>query len=143
VINLDVIYKGNREDLRMENNIRIVRLTTGEDIICSIEGDATSSKLKMLEPMSVGIHESRNQMGLVMRHWLPVQLIKKNEVTIVAKDIMTVFEPNEDLKEYYLNTVEKISNLLKARDIADELTEDEANHIMEAISELQEGRILH
>ena len=143
MINLDVIYKGNREDLRMENNIRIVRLTTGEDIICSIEGDATSSKLKMLEPMSVGIHESHNQMGLVMRHWLPVQLIKKNEVTIVAKDIMTVFEPNEDLKEYYLNTVEKISNLLKARDIADELTEDEANHIMEAISELQEGRILH
>lgn len=142
-MNLEVIYKGNKKDIRMENNIKIVRLTTGEDIICNIEGDYHESSFKMVEPMSVGIHEGRNQMGLVMRHWLPVQLIKKNEVTIVAKDILTVFEPNEDLKEYYLNTVEKIANLLKARDVADELTEDEANHIMEAISELQEGRILH
>jgi hypothetical protein len=143
VINLDIIYKGNNKDTRMENNIKIVRLTTGEDIICNIENNSGNSSFKMIEPMSVGIHESRNQMGLVMRHWLPVQLIKKNEVTIVAKDILTVFEPNEDLKEYYLNTVEKIANLLKAKNVADELTEDEANHIMEAISELQEGRILH
>ena len=121
--------------------IKIVRLKNGEDII----GDLMKlpiDDIQITEPMSVAITSRGHENGLVMSHWLPVQLIKKNEITIKSCDVLTMFEPNDEFAEYYLNTVEKIKSLMKAKELTDELTDDEIEDIMDALED-SEGQVLH
>lgn len=101
----------------------MVRLQNGEDIIGTISSN-TSGVYNVTHPMSVEI-TSRNGMPILgMTHWLPVQLVKTNEVTLTDKDILCMIEPSEDFIEYYNNTVEKISDLLKAKKIIKDQMED-------------------
>jgi hypothetical protein len=75
---------------------------------------------------------------------LPVQLLKKNEIIIENKDILGILEPNDEFCEYYLNTVEKIKDLLKAKNLVDSLDDDEVNDIMDAFEEMDNnGVTLH
>lgn len=105
------------------DNIKMVRLQNGEDIIGTISSN-TSGVYNVTHPMSVEI-TSRNGMPILgMTHWLPVQLVKTNEVTLTDKDILCMIEPSEDFIEYYNNTVEKISDLLKAKKIIKDQMED-------------------
>ena len=127
----------------MNLNIKIVRLQNGEDIM----GNVTSldvGKFNVTEPMSVELEYRGKEAGLMMHHWLPVQLIKKNEITLEQKDILCVLEPNEEFTEYYLNTVEKIKELLAAKNLVNDLEEGEIDDIMEAYEELKtHGDTLH
>ena len=94
--------------------------------------------------MTVDVEYRGKEPGLVMRHWLPIQLVKYNEITIKQTDVLCVLEPSEDFAEYYMNTVEKVHDLLKARNLVDELDDDEVNDIMDALDELQQdGNTLH
>lgn len=96
------------------DNIKMVRLQNGEDIIGIISSN-TDGVYNVSHPMSVEI-TSRNGVPLLgMSNWLPVQLVKTNEVVITDKDIICMIEPSEDFIEYYNNTVEKISELLKSK----------------------------
>jgi len=126
----------------MENNIRIVRLQNGEDIMGCFT--ANNQNYDISEPMSVQIEHNGRESGLMMHHWLPVQLLKRNEITLEQKDILCVLEPNEEFCEYYLNTVEKIKDLLKAKNIIDSMDEEEIENAREAFDELRNnGNILH
>ena len=121
--------------------IKIVRLKNGEDII----GDLMKlpiDDIQITEPMSVAITSRGHENGLVMSHWLPVQLIKKNEITIKSCDVLTIFEPNDEFAEYYVNTVEKIKALMKAKELTDEMTDEEIDDIMDALDD-SEGQVLH
>lgn len=101
----------------------MVRLQNGEDIIGTISSN-TSGVYNVSHPMVVEI-TSRNGMPILgMTHWLPVQLVKTNEVILTDKDILCMIEPSEDFIEYYNNTVEKISELLKAKKIIKDQMED-------------------
>ncbi len=105
------------------DNIKMVRLQNGEDIIGTISSN-TSGVYNVSHPMVVEI-TSRNGMPILgMTHWLPVQLVKTNEVTLTDKDILCMIEPSEDFIEYYNNTVKKISDLLKAKKIIKDQIED-------------------
>lgn len=122
------------------NTIKIVRLKNGEDIIGVLND--TNGEYEISEPMSVSLVQKGHQSGLVMSHWLPVQLIKKNEIKISSRDVLTIFEPNDEFAEYYTNTVEKIKQLLKAKSLADEMTDEEIEDIMGALED-GEGKTLH
>ena len=127
----------------MESNIKIVRLQNGEDIIGSV-ADLDYGQYNISEPMSVDIDYRQKSAGLVMNHWLPVQLIKKNEITINTKDVLCLLEPNDEFVEYYMNTVEKIKELLAAKNLVDGLDDDEVNDIMDAFEEMDnDGVTLH
>lgn len=122
------------------NDIRIVRLKSGEDIIgsfCTKDG-----YIHMQEPMTVDVVQKGNQSGLIMTHWLPVQLIKKNEITLNCNDVLTTFEPNAEFSEYYSNTVAKIAMLMKAKEVADNLTDEEIGEVMEALQQ-GNGETIH
>ena len=121
--------------------IKIVRLKNGEDIIGSLM-TLPIDDIQITEPISVVITNRGPENGLVMAHWLPVQLIKKNEITIKACDVLTMFEPNDEFAEYYLNTVEKIKSLMKAKELTDEMTDEEIEDIMDALED-SEGQVLH
>jgi SAM-dependent MidA family methyltransferase len=123
------------------NTIKIVRLKNGEDIIGNLS-DNTNGDYEISEPMSVSLVQKGHESGLVMSHWLPVQLIKKNEIKINSRDVLTMFEPNEEFAEYYTNTVEKIKNLLKAKNVADSMTDEEIEDIMDAMED-GDGQTLH
>jgi hypothetical protein len=56
--------------------------------------------------------------------------------------VLTIFEPNDEFAEYYVNTVEKIKSLMKAKEITDELSDDEIEDIMDALED-SEGQVLH
>jgi len=123
-------------------NIKIVRLKNGEDIVGQIYD--TNDSYDVIEPMTVDVEYRGKEAGLIMRHWLPVQLVKHNEISIKHSDVLCVLEPSDDFAEYYVNTVEKIHDLLKARNLVDELNDDEVNDIMDALDELQQhGNTLH
>ena len=123
--------------------IKIVRLNNGEDIVGNIIANEIGT-YTVEEPMSVNIDYRGKEAGLVMNHWLPVQLVKKNETEIADKDILCMFEPAEEFCEYYTNTVERIRELLKAKSIVDKLDDEEVDIMIEAFEELDNnGYTLH
>jgi hypothetical protein len=121
------------------DNIKIVRLKNGEDIVGQLYDIEDS--YDVIEPMTVDVEYRGKEAGLVMRHYLPVQLVKYNEVTIKQSDVLCIMEPSADFAEYYVNTVEKVHDLLKARNLVDELDDDEVNDIMDALDDLQQNGI--
>ena len=123
--------------------IRIVRLKNGEDIVGNIIPNEIGT-YTVEEPMSVNIDYRGKEAGLVMHHWLPVQIVKNNATEINNDDILCMFEPADDFCEYYMNTVEKIKDLIKAKRIVDELSDDEVNIMMEEFEDLDNnGYTLH
>ena len=123
-------------------NIKIVRLKNGEDIVGQLIN--VNDSYDVIEPMTVDVEYRGKEPGLVMRHWLPIQLVKHNEINIKQSDVLCVLEPSDDFAEYYVNTVEKIHDLLKARNLVEELDDDEVNDIMDALEELEQaGNTLH
>jgi len=116
------------------DNIKIVKLQNGEDLVGTLTTNEYGN-YRLEEPMSFSIDFRSNSAGLIMRHWLPVQLIKKNEIELTHKDVMAILEPADDFCEYYWNTVEKIKTLLEAKNAIDDLGDDE---IQEMINEFEE-----
>ena len=117
------------------DNIKIVKLRNGEDLV----GTLTSTDIgnyRLEEPMSFEIDFRHNSSGLIMRHWLPVQLVKKNEIELSQKDILAILEPADDFCEYYWNTVEKIKDLLKAKNLVDEMSDEEIDMIMNEFEDM-------
>lgn len=116
--------------------IEILRLKNGEDIIGEVHKD--TGDYEILEPMSVGIETRGGQSGLIMSHWLPVQLIEGNRTVIKKEDVLTTFHPNSEFKEYYINTVKKLNDILEAKKLADEMTDEEIQEAIDAM-ELELG----
>ena len=114
--------------------IEILRLKNGEDIIGEVYTD--TGDYEILDPMSVGLETRGKETGLVMQHWLPVQLIEGNRTIIRKEDVLTTFSPNSEFKEYYQNTVKKLNDILNAKKLADEMSDEE---IQEAIDILEVG----
>ena len=120
------------------NTIKIVRLKNGEDII----GDVTANGVQYYdidEPMAFEVDYRGNHSGLVMRHWLPVQLLKKNQIQLNAHDVLCVLEPDDEFSEYYLNTVEKIKRLLDAKSTVKNMTEEEIQEIVDEFNTMNQG----
>jgi hypothetical protein len=125
------------------NTIKIVRLKNGEDIVGQYTANGINA-FDIVEPMTVGVEYRGKEAGLVMRHWLPVQLVKKNEITLNESDILCVIEPDNEFVEYYMNTVEKIHDLLKAKNLVDEMSDEEIDLIMNEFEDMDNnGYTLH
>lgn len=125
------------------DNIKIVRLKNGEDIIGQLTANGLNS-YDIVEPMTIGLDYHGREVGLMMRHWLPIQLIKKNEICLEKQDILCLIEPADDFCEYYTNTITKIQELLKAKQIVQEMSDEEIHEALEQFEELNhDGNTLH
>lgn len=123
--------------------IKILRLKNGEDIVGNISFN-DNGMYDVMEPMTVDVDYRGKEAGLIMQHWLPVQLLKKNQTAISQTDILCIIEPADEFCEYYSNTVEKIREILKAKNLVDELSDEELNNVMDAFEELRDdGFTLH
>jgi hypothetical protein len=119
-----------------EYKTQIIKLQNGEDLIANVALNGVNYILE--EPMEFAIDSRGKENGLIMRHWLPVQLLKKNAIEIQAKDVLSFLEPEEQFCEYYIDTVSKIKDLLKARDALDVIEDMDDEELADMISEYEE-----
>ena len=88
-----------------EQNIKIVRLQSGEDIIADcITGENDTVNLN--NPMHIIFKRMpTGRTIMMMMPWLPIELIKENVATIYTADILTLVEPKDDLVDYYNDVI--------------------------------------
>lgn len=88
------------------NSIKMIRLKSGEDIICFIEKDIT--KIKIKHPLNVYINFNTKTMSqeLIMNYWLPINIVEENTAILPMSEILLILEVKEEFKEYYLNFLE-------------------------------------
>ena len=93
--------------------VKIVRLKSGEDIICYIE-QVDKMNFIVREPMVVLTKQDfkNDKHVIMMNHWLPVPLIRHNEAFIMESEIITMLEPTSEFSSYYENSVNAIKQYL-------------------------------
>jgi hypothetical protein len=92
----------------MADNIRIIRLHGGEDIVADCLDD--DGFVILDSPMHLIF--KRNSAGgkiMVLLPWLPVELIHENIATISYKDILMFLPPRKELIEYYKEMVQVVN----------------------------------
>jgi len=132
------------------DNVKIIRMQTGEDIMASMIGEEEQNETVVLNnPMRLVFRRlPTGQTVLMMMPWLPVELIKEDSAIIYTTDIITVIEPKESMKEYYENLVDKtIEEMMNSEEILEqrlanmEKEEQEEQKIAEEIiNEIREMR---
>ena len=125
----------------MEDQVKILRLVTGEDIICNYYKVSNESYV-VADPMLLIVKFKGKNSNVIMEHWLPVEVIKNNEILINPRDVITMFDPKDGLAEYYSNLVYKLHREIEKRKQIENMEPNEMMDIMEALEESQ-GQILH
>lgn len=115
------------------NNIKIVRLQSGEDVMADYHADEENGTVLLDNPMHIIFKRiSSGQTVMMMMPWLPIELIKENNAVIYDSDILTIIEPKEDLINYYgqivMSAQEKMEN---ETNIFGEDDEDDEEEIQE------------
>lgn len=98
-----------------ESDYKILRLSTGEDIIGHCVFDDEEEYVLVGNPMKVMLQRvpEMRQTVLIMMPWLPLELIEDDLVTINYGDIITSVNPKESFVEYYIGTVDKYQKVLE------------------------------
>ena len=106
----------------MQEEIKIIRLNDGEDIISSYHTDESNEGLIVNNPMSLFFKRVNPTRSVVMMApWLPIELICNTSTRINNSQILTIMEPKKSLIEYYLNAVDNITeNIRMNEDSIDE-----------------------
>ena len=126
-----------------EYKTQIIKLQNGTDLIANVILNNMDCYV-LEEPMEFDVDGNGRQSSLIMRHFLPVQLLKKNSIEIHSKDILSLLEPEDEFREYYINSVSKIKELLKAKELVSEMDDDELQDMINEFEDLQYyGNTLH
>lgn len=104
-----------------ENGIKIIRLTTGEDIIADCLIDTDSNIVLVNKPRLIMLESTgkKEQTMLLMTNWLPIDIIAEDFAEIKLSNVVTIMQPKSMIIEYY-------SNLFSESDLNFEETEAES-----------------
>jgi hypothetical protein len=113
-------------ELTPNNNIKIVRLQSGEDIMADIIEDEENDTIFLDNPMHIIFKRiPTGQTVMMMMPWLPIEVIKENSAILYSSDILTIIEPKEDLVDYYGTVViEAQQRMEEKRDFSNEEEDD-------------------
>jgi hypothetical protein len=146
------------------DNVKIVRLQSGEDIIASYLEDDTDGSVLLSNPMTLIFKRlPTGKAIMMMAPWLPIELVESNSACIYMSDILTVVDPKKSLVDYYSNAIQEaledldesegeITESLETmrNDIDDyddeEMTEEEEEIAMQELEDLRRDvkkRLLH
>jgi len=89
------------------NNIKVVRLLDGTDIVSVIDEIRTGEFL-LINPMEFQVQVRGQASHITLAPYLPFQFVEKNEVVIYAKDVVFSTTPKEEFSEYYETSVEQL-----------------------------------
>ena len=101
-----------------EDDVKIFRLSSGEDIIAKVLGYDDENYV-LYNPMNVMIKTKNNNSTLVMYHWLPIEIVESFDVNISMKDVITIINPKLPLIEYFLNATDQLNQLRELEEIHD------------------------
>lgn len=100
------------------DNIKIVRLHSGEDIIANYHIDKANNLVLLDRPMHVIFKRLPDEKTvMMMMPWLPLELIKENNALINNTDILTTIEPRKELISYYLQASLSSDSLVEDEDV--------------------------
>lgn len=89
------------------NNIKVVRLLDGTDIV-SIVDELRNGEFLLINPMEFQVQVRGQASHITLAPYLPFQFVEKNEVVIYSKDVVFMTTPKEEFSEYYENAVEQL-----------------------------------
>ena len=122
----------------MEDNVKILKFVDGKDVICNFFKVSVIEYI-LIDPMVLSIKYNGPASSIILKHWLPVEVIKKNEVSVNATMVVAIFEPDKDLEEYYLNSVEKFHRMLEQKSKLKDIDDlEELMDVMDALEEAEE-----
>jgi hypothetical protein len=137
------------------DNIKIVRLQSGEDVIADFNDD-NEGAITLTNPMSLLFKRMPTGRAIMMMSpWLPLELVEDNIACIYSQDILSIFQPKQSIIDYYTNTVMEVEedrlsddgeefHNIEEGDI--EMSEEEEQEAMEELEELRKDvkkRLLH
>jgi len=122
------------------DNIKIVRLQSGEDIIAHYKEDEPSGIVLLTHPMSLMFKRlPTGKAVMLMSPWLPLELIESDSAHLYAQDILSVFQPKASLIDYYYNTVKEVEEeiIMSSSDVEESLKSNEStiSNIIEYLGE--------
>ena len=81
--------------------VKIVRLQSGEDIIAGYIEDYETELITLDNPMHLIFKRTTRGTVMMLLPWLPIEIIKNNSASIFSTDILTTYDPKDDLIAYY------------------------------------------
>lgn len=90
------------------SEIQIMRLSTGEELICTVSTESTSSRGTVYHLTDIAILIPTEQNSLGLAPFVPYSTASTKGVTIAEKDVMFVTEPVDDLRTQYQNMFSKV-----------------------------------
>ena len=138
------------------DNVRIIRLVSGEDIIAFYEED--DDMILVGNPMTMIFKRlPTGKAVMMMSPWLPLEVVDEDIVSIPLSQIITVMNPKKHMQDYFVNSViemeEELSENppeeLSLRDASptqeemEEQEDDELRDILEGFNPEPSKRILH
>lgn len=107
------------------DDIKIIRLQSGEDVIasCFHGQDAVTLQSPMLVIFKRHI---TGKAMMVLLPWLPMEIIENNSATIYNSDILTEFVPKQSLVEYYLKSIVDLEEQIQydTEDLEEQLSDE-------------------
>jgi len=120
------------------DNIKIVRLQSGEDVIANYNDDEEGS-ITLVNPMSLMFKRMpTGRAVMMMSPWLPLELVEDNVACIYAQDILSVFQPKQSIIDYYNTTVMEVEEDRKNEEM-NELHDLEEDDLEMSVEEEQEA----
>ena len=89
------------------NNIKVVRLLDGTDIVSVID-ELRAGEFLLINPMEFQVQVRGQASHITLAPYLPFQFVEKNEVVIYSKDVVFMTTPKEEFAEYYETSVEQL-----------------------------------
>jgi len=120
------------------DNIKIVRLQSGEDVIANYTDDEEGAGT-LSNPMSLMFKRMpTGRAVMMMSPWLPLELVEDNVACIYAQDILSVFQPKQSIIDYYNTTVMEVEEDRKNEEM-NELHDLEEDDLEMSVEEEQEA----
>ena len=89
------------------NNIKVVRLLDGTDIVSVID-ELRAGEFLLINPMEFQVQIRGQASHITLAPYLPFQFVEKNEVVVYSKDVVFMTSPKEEFAEYYETSVEQL-----------------------------------
>jgi hypothetical protein len=110
----------------MTDNIKIIRMQSGEDIVASYTHDIETNQATLKGPMRLVFRRlETGKTMMLMMPWLPVEVMMENVATVSQKDILTIVQPKAEFIEYYDNTITEIELYSESANMEDLLEEED------------------
>jgi hypothetical protein len=91
------------------DNIKIIRLQSGEDIIAAYREENGEGTVLLANPMTLLFKRlPTGKAIMLMSPWLPVELIESNATWVYTDDILSVMQPKANLIDYYNKSIREL-----------------------------------